>query len=162
MEDLIRGAYHESLAGARKGDTDAELEAIRHYIRGARTIIVPNRNTVKISVINTVLAEFGLPRAVHLHCDTNCCDISRMPALTKALMALDISGCDLVIARGRLGMPGSGSMLVILDNRGRILTAGLSPSHSIHKKPVELAVHDEMVMALERIGLTSQLERQDP
>lgn len=73
-------------------------------------------------------------------------------------MALDIVDCDLVIARGRLGVPGSGSMLVIMDSKGRILSAALSPPHIIHKKSVEKAVKDEMTTALKRIGLNEKHE----
>lgn len=154
FETCIQNAYRESLAGIRRGDTVGELDAIRHYIMSAREIVVPNRNDVKILVINEVLAEFGMVRAKHLNCETDCCDLSRMPVITKALMALDISGADLVIARGRLGMPGSGSMLVIMDSRGRILSAAVSPSHVVHGKPVADAVRDEMKATLERIGIS--------
>ena len=156
LEDHVKNAYCESAEGRRTGDTAAELIGIRHYIRGAKNIVVPNRNTVKIMTINEVLGTYGLARATHLECDTSCCDMSRMPTITKALMALDCTSCDLVIARGRLGLPGSGSMLVIVDLKGRILTAGLSPSHVVHKKPVAEAVRDEMVMALERVGFRPQ------
>lgn len=154
MDESIRNGYRESLAGIRKGDTAKELALVCQYIRSARKIIVPNQNDVKVAAINEVLEEYGLCRAIHLHCETRCCDLTRMPAVTKALMALDTTSCNLVIARGRLGVPGSGSMLVFLDAKGRILTAGLSPSHVIHKKTVSESVRDEMVMALERIGLT--------
>ena len=152
LENSVKNAYDESTNGKRSGDTVAELECIREYILAAREIVVPNRNDLKITAINKVLEEFGLAEAKHLRCDTTSCDMSRMPSITKALMGLDISRCDLVIARGRLGIPGSGSMLVIMDSKGRILTAGLSPSHVIHGKPVEEAVRDECTTALERVG----------
>ena len=154
LDIVVKKGYGESLAGTRAGDRDEELDVIRQYIRTAASIIVPNRNDVKVTTINTVLREYGLGCATHLHCQTHCCDLTRMPAVTKALMALDITSCDLVIARGRLGVPGSGSMLVFLDAKGRLLTAGISPSHVVHRKPVADAVRDEMVMALERIGFT--------
>ncbi len=104
--------------------------------------------------INEVLAEFGLPAATHLLLPTACADLSRMPAVTKACMALDLSPSDLVIARGRLGVPGSGSMLVILDAKGRILSAALSPANCLHGKEVSDAVRDEMREALVRVGFT--------
>lgn len=137
----------------RRGDTIPELEGVREYILRSRKIVVPNHNGDKISVINEVLETFGLPRAVHLKVPTNYCDLSRMPALSKALLALDTTSADLVIARGRLGVPGSGSMLVILDSKGRILSAALSPSHVVHGKTVEEAVRDETRIALEQVGL---------
>ncbi len=156
LDEQVKNAYFESANGIRTGDTASELDGIRSYIRRAGKIIIPNRTAVKIMVINEVLVQYGLVPATHLLCDTTSCDLSRMPAITKALMALDSSSCDLVIARGRLGLPGSGSMLVIMDAKGRILTMGLSPSHIIHGKPVAEAVKDEMVMALERIGFHPQ------
>ena len=87
-----------------------------------------------------------------LQIDTNTADTSRIPALAKAYMALDQSDADLIIARGRLGIPGSGSLLIFIDNKGRILTAGTSPSHAIHKKSIEEAVYKEACEALEKIG----------
>ena len=114
LEESIKNGYKESAIGTRRGDTLRELEEIKAYILKADRIVVPNWNEDKISVINEVLEEFGLCRATHIQFHTNCCDLTRMPVITKALMALDISDCDLVIARGRLGVPGSGSMLVII------------------------------------------------
>ena len=58
-----------------------------------------------------------------------------MPAVNKALLALDITGAALVIARGRPGIPGSGSMLVIMDTRCRILSAAIAPPHIVHENP---------------------------
>ena len=68
------------------------------------------------------------------------------------ILQTPISECDLIIARGRLGIPGSGSLLIFIDNKGRILTAGMSPSHVIHQKSLEEAVYEEAVEALEKIG----------
>jgi hypothetical protein len=152
LEEKTRNAYSESAHGTRKGDSLPEVEEIQQYVKNASKIVVPNRNDVKITVINEVLREFGLNLASHLQFHTNCCDVSRIPVLTKAQMALDISDCDLVIARGRLGVPGSGSMLVIMDKKGRILSAALSPAHILHHKSVRDAVRDEITDALERIG----------
>jgi len=158
LEKTTKNAYHESVTGIRKGDTPTELEEIRQYICTSKKIVVPNRTGEKITAINRVLCEFGLARAKHLHIDTDSCDVSRMPALTKARMALDVTDCDLVIARGRLGIPGSGSMLVIMDAKGRILSAALSPSHVVHGKPVTESVRNEMRTALERIGMEPQVK----
>lgn len=152
LDSPTKNAYHESLQGRRRGDRPEELAAIRQYIRAAKKIVVPNRNGGKLTVINEVLREFGLAQAHLLPVETSCSDLSRMPALTKALMALDTTDCDLVIARGRLGIPGSGSMLVILDVKGRVLSAALSPSHVVHGGPLPDTVKSEMKAALERIG----------
>ncbi|BDZ68052.1 DUF3236 domain-containing protein [Methanobacterium ferruginis] len=154
IEKTIKNAYQESVRDERFGDTEDELIALRNHIRSCKRIVVPNKNTVKTSAINEVLTEFNLPSADHLCIHTNSADLSRTPAITKALLALDICDCDLVIARGRLGVPGSGSLLVIMDKKGRILSAATSPSHIVHGKEVEEAVKDEITQALLRIGFT--------
>jgi len=152
LDQIITEGYRQSEQGTRTGDTAAELAAIRTYIQTAGRIVVPNHNNDKITVINEVLAEFSLRCAEHLCIPTTAPDQTRMPAVSKALLALDITGADLVIARGRLGIPGSGSMLVIMDTRGRILSAALSPPHIIHQKTVPDAVRGELEEALSRIG----------
>ena len=132
LDHIITEGYRQSEQGTRTGDTETELTAIRSYIRTAERIVVPNHNTDKITVINAVLAEFDIRCAEHLCIPTAAPDQTRMPAVNKALLALDITGAALVIARGRLGIPGSGSMLVIMDTRGRILSAAISPPHIVH------------------------------
>lgn len=152
LEESVRNACIESSTGVRRGDKEEETAIIREYILGSKRIVVPNFNGEKIDAIKEVLNRLDLPPLIHLDVHTDSCDVSRMPAVTKALMALDMTDADLVIARGRLGVPGSGSMLVITDRKGRVLTAGLSPSHHIHGKTVYEAVRDEMRDALSRIG----------
>ncbi len=153
FEKMIKNAFEESENNCRFGDSIEEIREIQDYIRNAERIYVPNKNGIKFEVLNKVLAEYGLPQAEILQVNTNTADTSRIPALSKAYIALDQCECDLVIARGRLGIPGSGSLLVFIDNKGRILTAGMSPSHVIHQKSVEEAVREEAVEALEKIGL---------
>lgn len=152
FEEIIRIASEESANGTRTGDKEEEILAIQEYIKNAQNIVVPNKNGIKVKVINEVLNEFGISSAKYLQINTNSADSNRIPAVAKALMAIDQSDADLVIARGRLGIPGSGSLLVFMDNKGRILTAGSSPSHMIHKKSLKEAVYDETVQALEKIG----------
>jgi hypothetical protein len=161
LDQIVENAYFESVSGVRTGDTKTECRELRRYIRDAREIIIPNHSDAKVIAINEVLEEFGLSKAKHLQIHTDACDVSRMPAITKAIMALDICSCDLVIARGRLGIPGSGSMLVILDKKGRILTASLSPPHIIHGKVISEAVRCEMTNALERIGFHKSMEKDE-
>ena len=84
---------------------------------------------------------------------TEVSDLTRMPVLSKGLMAVDISNADIIIARGRLGIPGSGSMLLIMDSKGRILTGYTSPPSIIHKKDIDDSVRDELIGALKRIGV---------
>ena len=153
LEDLIKESYNESSKGKRKGDKKIEVEKIREYILSAKNIIIPNRDGKKIETINKVLAEFNLPKARGVKIHTNAADLTRMPTITKALMAVDTTDCDLAIARGRLGVPGSGSMLIIMDRKGRILSAAISPPHVIHGKSLEKAVEEELKTALKRIGL---------
>ncbi len=148
----IKNAYMESAKDERFGDTEDELIELRRYIRSCKRIVIPNKNTKKVSAINEVLTKFNLPTAKHLCIHTNAADLSRTPAITKAFIALDICDCDMVIARGRLGVPGSGSLLVMMDKKGRILSAATSPSHILHGKAMEDAVRDEITQALLRLG----------
>ena len=152
FERMIKNAFEQSQNNCRFGDTIEEIMEIQDYIKNAKRIRIPNKNGIKVEVLNQVLSEYGLPSAKILHINTNTADTSRIPALAKAYMALDQSDADLIIARGRLGIPGSGSLLIFIDNKGRILTAGTSPSHIIHKKSVEQAVYEEACEALEKIG----------
>ena len=152
FENMIKNAFEESRNNRRFGDTLEEIAEIQDYIKNAENIYIPNKNGIKVEVLNKVLSEYGLPPAEILQINTNTADTSRIPALAKAYMALDQSNGDLIIARGRLGIPGSGSLLIFIDNKGRILTAGTSPSHLIHKKTIEEAVYEEACEALEKIG----------
>ena len=170
FEEIIKNAYEESENNCRFGDKIDELyqaakdyakqlgnkieeiTAIQDYIKNSKKIYIPNKNGIKVEVLNGVLKEYGLPTAKILQINTNAADASRIPALAKAYMALDQSDADLIIARGRLGVPGSGSFLIFMDNKGRILTAGTSPSHVVHNKTLEEAVYNEANEALIKIG----------
>lgn len=152
FEDIIKNAYEESENNTRKGDTLKEVEAIQNYIKNSEKVYIPNKNGIKVDVLNKVLKEYGLPQAKILQINTNSADSNRMPAIEKAYMALDQCDGDLIIARGRLGIPGSGSLLVFMDNKGRILTAGTSPSHAIHGDSLENSVYKEANEALQKIG----------
>lgn len=156
FEKIIKNAFEESRNNCRFGDTLEEINEIQEYIRNAKKIYVPNKNGIKVEVLNKVLGEYNLPHAQILQINTNTADTSRIPALAKAYMALDQSDADLIIARGRLGIPGSGSLLIFIDNKGRILTCGTSPSHLIHQKTLEQAVYSEACEALEKIGFKKE------
>ena len=116
FEKMIKNAFEESRNNCRFGDTLEEITEIQEYIKNAQKIYIPNKNGIKVEVLNQVLREYNLPPAEILHINTNTADTSRIPALAKAYMALDQSDADLIIARGRLGIPGSGSLLIFIDN----------------------------------------------
>ncbi|MBR3141157.1 MAG: DUF3236 domain-containing protein [Methanobrevibacter sp.] len=156
FEKIIKNAFEESRNNTRLGDTLEEINEIQNYIKNAKKIYVPNKNGIKVEVLNRVLKEYNLPQAEILQVNTNTADTSRIPALAKAYIALDQSDAELIIARGRLGIPGSGSLLIFIDNKGRILTAGTSPSHVIHQKSLEDAVYEEACEALEKIGFKKE------
>lgn len=160
FEKMIKNAFDESRNNCRFGDTLEEITEIQNYIRNAKKVYVPNKNGIKVEVLNKVLKEYGLPQAEILQINTNTADTSRIPALAKAYMALDQSDGDVIIARGRLGIPGSGSLLIFIDSKGRILTAGTSPSHVIHNKSIEQAVYEEGCEALEKIGFEKRLNNE--
>ncbi len=161
MEDIysleipIKNAYLESINGNRRGDKEEELEVIRKIILNAKNIVVATNNPKKFKVIKDILLKI-LKKNVsisRIEIPTEASDLTRMPALNKGLIAVDTTDADIVIARGRLGVPGSGSMLLIMDNKGRILTASLSPSSIIHKENIENIIKNELISALKRINL---------
>lgn len=153
MEDIIKNASEQSINETRKGDTADEVRFIQNYLKSALKIVIPTRNKDKVESINQVLVKFGLPEGEQLPFNTSSADLNRFPAISKAIMAVDQHRCDVVIARGRLGVPGSGSLLIVTDNQGRILTGITSPSHVMHRKDLEVAVAEETKQALMRIGL---------
>ena len=148
---MIKKALDESRNNCRLGDTLEEVREIQNYIKNAEKIYIPNKNGIKVDVLNKVLREYNLPSAKILQINTN-----RSPAFAKAIMALDVCDADLIIARGRLGLPGSGSLLLFVDNKGRILTCGTSPSHAISQKTLEDAVYEEANEALQKIGFKKE------
>ena len=156
FEEMIKKAIEESRNNCRLGDTLEEVEEIQNYIKNAKKIYIPNKNGIKVDVLNKVLKEYNLPTAEILQINTNEADSNRSPAFAKAIMALDVCDADLIIARGRLGLPGSGSLLLFIDNKGRILTCGTSPSHAVSHKSLEDAVYSEASEALEKIGFKKE------
>ncbi len=156
LEESIKNAYLESVNGNRRGDKKQELEVIKKIILDAKNIVVATNNPKKFKVIKDILLNILDEKNVNIsriEIPTEVSDLTRMPALNKGLIAVDTTDADIVIARGRLGVPGSGSMLLIMDNKGRILTASLSPSSIIHKKNIEDTIKDELISALKRINL---------
>ena len=81
FEKMIQNAFNESANDCRFGDTLEEIAEIQDYIRNAEKICVPNKNGIKVEVLNEVLNEYGLPQAEMLQIDTNTADTSRIPAL---------------------------------------------------------------------------------
>jgi hypothetical protein len=156
---IIKDAYLESINNKRYGDKKEELLSIQNKILNAKKIIIATNNKKKFNIINNILISIfknynkPVPNIEKLNINTNSVDLTRLPAINKGLIAVDISDADIVIARGRLGAPGSGSMLIIMDNKGRCLSASLSPTSLIHKKDIGDAVKDELNEALERIGI---------
>ena len=153
MEEIIKTAYIESIKNIRRGDKEEELKKIQQKIINAKKIVVATNNQKKFKVIRDIMLRVCNAEIKMLNMDTRFADLTRMPAVTKGLIAVDVEEADLYIARGRLGVPGSGSMLVILDDKGRILTASLSPSSVVHKEDIEERIRKEIVDALSRVGI---------
>ena len=154
MEEIIKNAFIESINNIRRGDKEEEIKKIQEKIRNAKKIVVATNNEKKFKVIKDIMLKICNAEIKMLDIDTRFADLTRMPALNKGLMAVDTEKADLYIARGRLGVPGSGSMLIILDEKGRVLTASLSPSSVIHKEDIGERIKKELVDALNRIGIT--------
>ena len=104
FEEMIKKALDESRNNCRLGDTLEEVQEIQNYIKNAEKIYIPNKNGIKVDVLNKVLREYNLPSAKILQINTNEADSNRSPAFAKAIMALDVCDADLIIVRGRLGL----------------------------------------------------------
>lgn len=156
---IIKNAYLESINNTRYGDKKEELQHIQNKILNAKKIVVATNNKKKFNIINSILISIlknynkSIPNIEKLDIYTNSVDLTRLPTINKGLIAVDTTDADIVIARGRLGIPGSGSMLLIMDNKGRCLSASISPPSLIHKKDIDDAVKEELNEALERIGI---------
>ncbi len=161
LEEVIYNGYLESINNKRKGDKEEELKEIRKKILNAKKIVIITTNTKKYGAIKEILEKIIKKNNKDendiifemVNIPTNFADLTRTPAINKCLIGVDITDGDIVIGRGRLGVPGSGSMLIIMDNKGRILTGALSPSSVIHKKDIEECVREEITTALHRIGI---------
>ena len=61
FEKMIRNAFEESRDDRRFGDTLDEIKEIQDYMKNAEKICIPNKNGIKVEVLNRVLSEYGLP-----------------------------------------------------------------------------------------------------
>ena len=57
FEKMIRNAFEESRDDRRFGDTLDEIAEIQDYIKNAERIFIPNKNGIKVEVLNRVLSE---------------------------------------------------------------------------------------------------------
>ena len=153
IEKTIKSAYEESLNNARFGDKFEEIDAIQSIIKSAKSVVVATRNEKKFKVVFDIISQITDANISMIEIPTNSADLTRIPALSKGLIAVDSSDADIIISRGRLGIPGSGSFLLILDKKGRILTGSVSPSSIIHKNPIEKTVELELLNGIERNGI---------
>ncbi|ABR54712.1 conserved hypothetical protein [Methanococcus vannielii SB] len=153
LEKLISNAYAESLKNMRFGDKSEELSEIQSIILNSKRIVVATNNEKKFKVVFDIISKVCNAEVLMLGISTNSADLTRMPALSKGLIAVDSTDADVVISRGRLGIPGSGSLLLIMDKKGRILTGAMSSSSLIHKNRIEDSINLELTIALERIGI---------
>ena len=87
FEKMIQNAFEESLNDSRFGDTLEEIQEIQNYIKNAKKVYIPNKNGIKVEVLNKVLEEYNLPQAEILQLNTNTADTSRIPALAKSYIA---------------------------------------------------------------------------
>lgn len=153
LENSINRAYDESFKNMRFGDKIDEIDGIKSAILNSKKIVVATNNEKKFKVVFDIISRISNAEISMLDIPTNPVDLTRMPALNKGLIAVDSTDADIVIARGRLGVPGSGSLLLIMDKKGRILTGAMSPSSVIHKNPIENSIESELITSLERIGI---------
>ncbi|WP_456436085.1 FeGP cofactor biosynthesis guanylyltransferase HcgB family protein [Methanopyrus sp.] len=159
LRETLLKAWQESWEGTRRGDEKREVERLREYLTSADRLAVVTGNENKLRAVNRVLRRFGLSEAEMVRVPTEMADATLCPAIFKAIMGVQASNADVVIARGRLGVPGSGAMTVFMDARCRLLTAALSPPHVIHEMSVEEAMEREVEEALRRLGMKENTPR---
>lgn len=150
---LFKKAFQESLNGVRKGDKPEETAAIREAILKGKFGVVTD-NPEKFSVFRNTLAMFGIKNVVQVDVDTNCFDLEQMPSLAKALAGRYFRSCDFYIARGRLGLPGSGAFTVIVDVYGNVVSGVSSPPHHLHKFSLKTALFFDVFRLLRRLGIS--------
>ncbi len=150
---LFKEAFEESLKGVRKGDKPEETQTLRKLLSGGRFGVVTD-NDRKFTVFKSVLAMFGINDVVQIRVPTGVFDLQQIPSLSKALSGRNFKECDFYIARGRLGLPGSGAFTVIIDVYGNVLSAVTSPPHHLHGFSLETAVFFDAFRLFRRLGLT--------
>ena len=148
----FREAYLQSLSGERRGDRPEEVEYLRRYLKGSKWGVITD-NPLKFSLFKNTLSLFGIDNVVQLNVPTDAFDLLQMPALGKALAGRNISDCDLILSRGRLGLPGSGALTVLVNSCGDVVSAVTSPPHVVHRLSLETAVFLDTFRLLRRIGL---------
>ena len=153
LENLHQRALLESIEGSRKGDRIEETESIQRFLRSGNIGIVTSNNA-KFNIAKNALSLFGL-ESIQVKVPTNCFDLTPMPALFKALSGRNFSDANVFLARGRLGIAGSGSLTVMVDREGRLLSAVTSPPHHITGFSIELATFLDIFKILRRLGLIS-------
>ncbi len=60
FEKMIRNAFEESRDDRRFGDTLDEIKEIQDYMKNAEKICIPNKNGIKVEVLNLKLKCFRL------------------------------------------------------------------------------------------------------
>ncbi|WP_457619695.1 DUF3236 domain-containing protein [Methanopyrus sp.] len=159
LRKTLLKAWRESWGGIRRGDKEREVEELREYLVSTDRLAVVTGNEDKLRAVNRALRRFGLSEAEMVRVPTEMADATPCPAIFKAIMGVQASDADVVIARGRLGVPGSGAMTVFVDARCRLLTAALSPPHVLHEMSAKEAMEREVEEALRRLGMKETASR---
>jgi len=154
LHPFLKG-YRESLEGNRKGDKPEETEKIKDLLLNG-TLGIVTENNVKYKIMEKVSESFGIKRIRRIEIPTSPFDLTETPALSKAKAGRLISDCDFFLARGRLGLPGSGAMTVLTTKDGFIVSAVTSPPSHIHKMPLESALILDTTELFRRLGLTQK------
>jgi hypothetical protein len=148
----FKNAYLESLTGNRKGDKPEETEKIVELLKKG-TLGIATNNYKKFLIAKKVAQSFGIKNVQQITIPTNCFDLTPIPALSKATAGSFISDCDFLLARGRLGAPGSGALTVLIHKSGAIVSAVTSPPSHIHKLPLEQSLIADLTTLFRRLGM---------
>ena len=151
-ESILKRAYLESLSGERKGDRVEEVKLLSQMVLNSRWGVVTD-NIRKFTVIKNTLSLFGIENVEQIVLPTSTFDLLQIPALFKALAGKRISSCDIFLARGRVGLPGSGALTVAVNREGDIISAVTSPPHFLHSLSLEAALFLDTFRLLQRMGI---------
>ncbi|WP_297445627.1 FeGP cofactor biosynthesis guanylyltransferase HcgB family protein [Desulfurobacterium sp.] len=149
---LFKKAFEESLNGIRKGDKPEETEALKKLLLDGKFGVVTD-NHKKFSIFKNTLGMFGVKNVIQICVPTDIFDLEQMPSLSKALSGRYFGECDFYIARGRLGLPGSGALTILIDVYGNVISAVTSPPHHIHGLSLETALFFDVFRLLKRLGM---------
>ncbi len=152
--ELFERAFEQSLENKRRGDLPEETAYLAKLVKNSRIALISG-NAEKVEIFKNTLRLFGIEKTAEVILkNSSQFDLCDTPAIAKAIAGKNLyQKADLYLARGRLGLPGSGALTVLINKSGQILSAVTSPPHHLGNYPLETAVFVDTFNLLLRLGL---------